>query len=185
MSRAGWIVERVSLEDVRRETAAAGQEAMIFYGARTCWWTHDPRHLGRLPGVIPCDPRGGVLLQTDDVQGFLEAAEKNVTHYGRHGLRAFMAAHHANTQVGEHDERRTCFETWEPYNRLLDELDARATQPPAPCFDCGRALKLQQRTDVDGNEAHVVKVWVCPDETCGAVWEDRKGSPCRIRSLWI
>jgi hypothetical protein len=112
----GTIRNRVTLEDVR-----AARPAMIFYGANTCWWTHDPNHLGRLPDSgLPCDPRGGVLFQTDDVEGFLRAAEEAPDHYGRHGLQAFVAAHHENCTMGDDDPTPWAFPTWDEYNDAID-----------------------------------------------------------------
>jgi hypothetical protein len=111
------IVEKVGIDQVLNSGAD-----MIFYGARTCWWTHDNRHLYKTDRDVPCDPRGGVLFQTDDVQGFLKTAEENIDRYGKHGMRAFMAAHHENCQVSESDDRPTCMETWQEYNDALDAM---------------------------------------------------------------
>lgn len=113
---SGYYNPKVTLADVR-----AAKPEMIFYSVNTCWWTHDPRHLCRHPTGLPCDPRGGMLMQTDKPERFLASAAKNPTHYGRHGLRAFEAAHHENVQVSESDVRATCFKEWEDYNRLIDE----------------------------------------------------------------
>jgi hypothetical protein len=132
---------------------------MIFYGANTCWWTHDPTHLGHTKPVeaeviasakmlrmnsstpdapldeylerarrvhttgLPCDPRGGVLFQTDDVKGFLDAAIANQEHYGKHRLRAFMAAHHSNCWLGINGQQHWCSPDWQDYNDALDRLD--------------------------------------------------------------
>lgn len=111
------IVEGITLAGVR-----AAKPDTIFYGAMTCWWTHDPVHLGRTADGhgLPCDPRGGVLFQTEDVEGFLRSAEENPDHYGRHGLRAFMAAHHLNCLYSEGDPRPWCMATWDEYNEALD-----------------------------------------------------------------
>lgn len=115
------IIERVTLEQVRE-----AKPAMIYYGANTCWWTHDPNHLSRTTGVgLPCDPRGGVLFETDDIEGFLKAAERNAQHYGRHGLRAFMAAHHLNCILSLSEPRPWCSPDWLEYNEALDALDQR------------------------------------------------------------
>lgn len=148
------IIERVSLEDIRR-----AKPAYIFYAARTCWWTHDPMHLSTLPSSeeeikryaetfrlnsstpdapldeyferarkaargLPCDPRGSVLFQTDNIEGFLMAAEDNADHYGKHGIRAFMAAHHSNCVISLTDLRPTSGREWQEYNDALDRLDA-------------------------------------------------------------
>ena len=111
-----YITKRVSLQDVRD-----AKPKMIYYGALTCWWTHDPYDLCHLTNGLPCDPRGGVLMQTDDIEGFLRSAEANPAHYGRHGLDAFMASHHKNCLVSLADVRSTCFETWDAYNDAIDE----------------------------------------------------------------
>ena len=155
------IVERVSMKDIRESGAR-----IIYYAARTCWWTHDLAHLSLLPPAaeaeegrvrefaenlrrqsgrvnapiedylpmarstlshrLPSDPRGSVLFETDDVQGFLNKAAENPAHYGRHGLRAFMAAHHSNCQRGLEDARPWSAESWDEYNAALDRLDQRA-----------------------------------------------------------
>lgn len=146
----------ITLEQIR-----AAKPTMIFYGANTCWWTHDPSHLGKTKSSemeirrtaehfrlnssdksgpiepfierarkahslgLPCDPRGGVLFQTDDVEGFLKAAESNATHYGRHGLRAFMAAHHLNCILSFNNCKPWCSPDWDDYNAAIDAYDAR------------------------------------------------------------
>jgi hypothetical protein len=150
-----WIVEQITFEQVRM-----AKPEMIFYGANTCWWTHDPRHLSQTPPAseaevrsiaetfrlnsdrkdapleeflerarrssahrLPCDPRGGMLFQTDDVEGFLNAAVQNATHYGKHELRAFMAAHHQNCILSLDNPRPWCAREWQSYNDALDRLD--------------------------------------------------------------
>lgn len=115
------IVENISMKDVRESGAEK-----IYYAANTCWWTHDPAHLGVLEGSgLPCDPRGSLLLETDDVQGFLNAAATNPEYYGRHGLRAFMAAHHQNCQLSLTNPRPWSEPMWDEYNDALDRLDER------------------------------------------------------------
>ncbi|MFH1603899.1 MAG: hypothetical protein ABIH03_08330 [Pseudomonadota bacterium] len=120
----GYYTNTIDLAEVR-----AAKPKTIYYGARTCWWTHDPRHLGRHRSGLPCDPRGGLLFETDDVEGFLRATEEEarkppeVCQYGKHRLRAFMAAHHLNCHVSATDWRSTCFTSWDDYNRILDEAD--------------------------------------------------------------
>ncbi len=120
----GYFTGKITIDEVRKQ-----KPAMIYYGAITCWWTHDVRHLCRIPedrqgAGLPCDPRGGVLLQTDDIDGFFKAAEDNPSHYGKHGIKAFEAAHHLNCTVSESDRRSTCFREWDDYNRILDESAA-------------------------------------------------------------
>lgn len=74
---------------------------------------------------LPCDPRGSVLFETDDVQGYLNKAAENPSHYGKHGLRAFMAAHHSNSQKSVDDPSPWCETEWAAYNEALDRLDER------------------------------------------------------------
>ena len=114
--KPGYFTNAITLEQVRE-----AKPEMIFYGALTCWWTHDPAHLGRLDNGIPCDPRGGVLMQTHKPEEFLMSAEEHPEHYGKHGLEAFMASHHLNCVLSAFDHTPTCFEGWDEYNRILDE----------------------------------------------------------------
>lgn len=127
------LIQRITLEVI-----LASKPRTIFYGANTCWWTHDPNHLGNTrdfpsrssrtsdetgPG-LPCDPRGGVLLQTDDVEGFLRSAQENADHYGPFGMDTFLAAHHLNcVAVQAHffgdTEAPWCFRTWDEYTTIL------------------------------------------------------------------
>ncbi len=123
------VLEMISLDDVR-----ADEPEMIFYGANTCWWTHDAEHVRenreKLRHQLPCDPRGGVLFQTEDIEGFLTAAEKNTERYGKHGLRAFMASHHQNSFLDNGSMRHWCEESWDDYNAALDKLDAALDEQP-------------------------------------------------------
>lgn len=153
--------ELITLNDVR-----AAKPAKIYYAARTCWWTHDPRHLSvtqsseaaitltaenyllnalspnskrtisecyerarkvHAPG-LPCDPRGSVLFETDNIEAFLTAAEENPARYGKHGLRAFVAAHHQNCFAALFYEKHWSETTWQHYNDALDRLDERMSQ---------------------------------------------------------
>ena len=59
-------------------------------------------------------------MRTDDVDGFIRAAEERPEAYGRHGLLAFLAAHNANCVVSAEDSRSTCLRTWDEYNAVLD-----------------------------------------------------------------
>lgn len=97
----------------------AMRPAMIFYATATCWWTANPDDLyHHQPSGLPCDPRGCTLFQTDDIEGFLQAAEGTPGHYGKHGLAAFILAYHGNVVTA--DGRPTSFRKWESYDRLLD-----------------------------------------------------------------
>src|SRR5262249_15436648 len=108
----------ITIADVRD-----AKPATIYYAANTCWWTHNPAHLGKLPDSgLPCDPRGSVLFQTEegDAERFPTSAEANLNHYGKHGLRAFMAAHHQNAHL---NGRPWSARRWDSYNAVLDRLD--------------------------------------------------------------
>lgn len=115
------ILTKVSLQDIQR-----ARPENIFYGATTCWWTHRREHLARHPKCgLPCDPRGGMLFETDDVDGFLNAAIESPNHYGEGGLDVFMAAHHENCVRTYPDHigwYPWCFRTWGEY------ADAMLTQ---------------------------------------------------------
>jgi hypothetical protein len=104
-----------SLDEIRK-----AKPEMVFYSARTCWWTTNPKDLGCGPDV-PLDPAGAPLFQTDDVEGFLASAEAEPEHYGRHGLEAFILAYHGN--VVSTDGLPRCSPHWEQYNKLLDALE--------------------------------------------------------------
>ena len=149
------IIEKITLEEILDL-----KPEMIYYAARTCWWTHDPKHLSILPPSesdiqrlaemfrlnsstpeasldeflerarnaacgLPCDPRGSVLFQTEHVEEFIQTAKNKSAHYGKHGIRAFLAAHHLNCVVGLFDMRSTSGTHWEEYNKALDRLDER------------------------------------------------------------
>jgi hypothetical protein len=124
----------VTLEQVR-----AANPKMIWYGANTCWWTHlaeDLREASRLGRqALPSDPRGGMLFETINVEAFLRAAEESPDHYGKHGLAAFMAAHHRNCLIGRAvtdsvivlatSARPWCMPTWQEYNEAIDATQRR------------------------------------------------------------
>jgi hypothetical protein len=114
------LIQKITLEEIR-----ASKPKRIFYGALTCWWTHDPAHLSNtrdfswLRGELPCDPRGAMLFETNDVEGFLKAAEEGAMHYGEFGVLTFLSAHHLNcihTEAGHWS-----FPAWEPYSAILKE----------------------------------------------------------------
>lgn len=65
---------------------------------------------------IPLDPLGSPLLQTDKPLECLMSVENNPEHFGDHGMDAFLLAHHQNCEG-------SIFREWEPYNRILDELN--------------------------------------------------------------
>jgi len=114
------LTHKTSLEDIK---AIAKHSDRLVYAAQTCWWKiGDPVYT--LPSNtsavgLPCGPRREMLLETDNPLEFIEAAEKNPDHYGKHGLDAFVAAYHGN--VVTRDGRPTSFEGWDKYNELIDE----------------------------------------------------------------
>jgi hypothetical protein len=115
------ILKEVTMAEVRQR---AHPYRMAFYGANTCWWTSSENDLYKKPGSgLPCDPRGGMLFQTSDgdLGKFLDSAQENVEHYGKHGIRAFLAAYHGVVIAANGNP--TCCESWKDYNDLLDELD--------------------------------------------------------------
>lgn len=105
--------------------ADAGKIAKIYCAVHTCWWTHDPTDLvTRVFSHLPVDPRGSVLLETDDPRKFLRGAESNPTHYGRHGVATFMASHAKNSRTyGPNGETQSWSESsWEAYAQALDRF---------------------------------------------------------------
>ena len=118
----GYILKAVTLSSVRE-----AKPEKIYYGVVSCWWTHCASDLCRNLGTgTICDPRGGVVQETSDVEGFLKAAEAGVGHklYGLYGLRTFEAAHHRNCVVAPDDLRSTCFQTWREYQEAIARTDA-------------------------------------------------------------
>jgi hypothetical protein len=143
------IEKNKTIEQVKADIAS-DPAAMIFYAVHSCWWTHNPKHLGKAsppkgitvngveiePHLIPVDPRGSVLMQTreGDALTFIENAEKDPSHYGKHGLSAFMAAHHENcfqalieTQFKRMgrvvlSKRNWSMDGWAQYNEAIDKL---------------------------------------------------------------
>ena len=112
--------EKVSLKEIK---TLARESGYLVYATQTCYWkVNSPVHQYP-PSVVPrlpCGPRGEMLLETDDPIGFIRAAEKNPAHYGRHGLRAFVAAYHGN--VTTEGGLPTSFESWDEYNKLIDSV---------------------------------------------------------------
>jgi len=113
-----------TLEEIRQT-----KPKTVFYSSKTCWWTTNPDDLCCAHGIpandcvhgdvggVPLDPAGAPLLLTYDVVGFLKDAEQNADRYGRHGIKAFVLAHHGN--VIERGLPR-CSTKWDSYNDLLD-----------------------------------------------------------------
>ena len=110
-----YIINRITLEDIKKSDPET-----IWYSFNTCWWTHRSADICTHPKHgLTCDPRGGMLLEIP-AKDFIDNAESNPSHYGKHGLDAFMASHNDNCVVSYDDHRSTCLQTWDEYNHLLD-----------------------------------------------------------------
>lgn len=99
--------------------------AFVVHGVHTPWWfvgDRLPYTVDGAPSGLPCDPRGGLLLQIDRPDGFrrfVEMAIDNPEHYGKHGLAALALAYHGNLVVAD-SGKPTCFRSWDEYNAMLD-----------------------------------------------------------------
>lgn len=118
---------------------------MIYYAARTTWWTHDladlhfidhHRHgalhltdkvIRRVPAghsalkYLPSDPRGSVLFQTENVLGFMQNAVDKSFAYGKHGIVAFWAAHAKNVFKRGTNEMWSA-KMWDDVSVVLDMM---------------------------------------------------------------
>ena len=113
------LTNRISLETIK---ALAGVSSRLVYAAQTCWWKVGDPIYKCSDSSLPCGPRGEMLLETDNPLGFIEQAEKNIQHYGKHGIRAFVAAYHENIVVA-HNCLPTSFNSWDKYNDIIDKHD--------------------------------------------------------------
>ena len=140
------IVKVTTLEDIRR-----ANPQKVYYSVNTCWWTHRQTDLRQEPtSGLPCDPRGGMVMERDNVEGFLKAAEENAEAYGRHGLDAFIAAHNDNCVVSPTDLRGTCLRTWDEYNELLDVVEPLPNELPTTHDQ--KVAMLREYTRLEVNE---------------------------------
>ena len=108
-------------DDILREaTVPDGRRAKtVFYAVGCCWWTSDPRDLGRTVSGLPACPHCGSVLLEGPLEAFIGIAQRTAPEfYGPHGIRALEAAHAANCQ-GQ------CHRGWDRYEPLLQ------TQVPA------------------------------------------------------
>ena len=112
------IEKEITLEFVR---TVIHKSKTVYYGAQTPWWTLSETDLYKQKSGLPCDPRRGVLFQTDKPLEFLASAEKNPNHYGQYGLRTFLLAYHGCVVVkdGPDAGQPTCLDTWEKYDQLI------------------------------------------------------------------
>lgn len=82
-------------------------------------------HLQRIDdSPIPLDPSGSPLLQIDDPIQWIEKADENPKHFGKHEIDALMKTHHQNSNGW-------CPSSWESVNQYLDrmkEFEAKAIQ---------------------------------------------------------
>lgn len=60
----------------------------------------------------PVDPSGAPLFQMEETDKWISEAEKKPDHFGEHGLKAFMRAHHQNCN-------NLCFPEWKFYNNII------------------------------------------------------------------
>ena len=121
-----YIINRITLEDIKQSMPET-----IWYSFATCWWTHRSVDICTHPkNDLPCDPRGGMLLQTS-AANFLTSAESDPSYYGKHGLDALMAAHNDNCVVSHNDNRSTCLKLWDEYNDLIDQQINAVNMPLA------------------------------------------------------
>ena len=107
---------KITLVEIRQKIRHNDKE--ICYSVHTCWWCLLDEHPGYSVRDLPCDPRGSVLLQSP-AKDFISIATNNPSHYGEHGLIAFMAAYHGN--VTTDNGKPTCFGNWDRYNELINE----------------------------------------------------------------
>lgn len=110
------IVESRTLAQIK---ALAKMSNRLVYGMQSCWWKVGSLIYTHHIGSLPCGPSGEMLLETDNPMGFIAAAENSVDHYGKHGLKAFVAAYHGN--LLDDNGTPTSFKTWQEYNDLIDK----------------------------------------------------------------
>jgi len=96
-------------------------EELVCYSTGSCWWCilrDNPYKY-----CLPTDPLGAVLLQAP-IKEFIDNANENTDHYGKHGIQAFWAAYHGvvltETQMGRWVP--TALTSWDEYNKLLDGM---------------------------------------------------------------
>jgi hypothetical protein len=111
------LIEQINWSTVKKMSDEI-PKARVVYGFSTCWWKiGDPCYQ---KNGLPCDPRGGVLMETT-LADFIESAERDTEKFGKHGLRTFMAAYHGNLVTADNGWP-TCFEKWEQYDELVDKI---------------------------------------------------------------
>lgn len=94
---------------------------------RTTWWSlYLPEYMPYTSSGLPCDPRGCMLFQGNFAE-YWNKVKVDASHFGKHGLRAFIAAFHGNIEVFTEDRgwRPTSLTTWDEVNALIDKEDAK------------------------------------------------------------
>ena len=72
----------------------------------------------------PLDPTGCTLFEMHNPKKWISGSEEKPTHFGRHGLKAFMLSHHRNSQYSTNESIQwNIFEGWEEYNKIIDKYD--------------------------------------------------------------
>ena len=65
-------------------------------------------------GSHPLDPSGSPLMMTEETNEWMDVAKQKPSHFGKHGLNAFMKSHHQNCN-------NKCHPEWGFYNKLIDD----------------------------------------------------------------
>jgi len=125
----------ISIEQIETELFQMGDDACIFHGLVSCWWTHRPSQISAygpngFSSAPICDPRGGVIRVENDWRVFLVQARspEALAKYGKHGIRTFLSAHHMNSY--EEDSYRPWAETdWSRYDKAIDRYDLKKANP--------------------------------------------------------
>ncbi|MES2004319.1 MAG: hypothetical protein V4450_07345 [Bacteroidota bacterium] len=71
------------------------------------------RNSAPMQSTVPLDPSGSPLYQMDDVEKWIRVAEEKPAHFGKHGLDAFVKAHHQNCEG-------IAFQSWDHVNQVID-----------------------------------------------------------------
>lgn len=123
MNNIGVIIENITFEELKTELKKQGG-GQVWYAVGTCWWTHKPEDVkARDKTGLPMCPRGSLLMMDEENKGvkFLEAAENNISHYGKLGLKTFMAAHNDNCRTYLERGEPWSFRDWSDYEFLINE----------------------------------------------------------------
>lgn len=102
-NRIDAILADPTVPDQRKEMIRAGHEQM-----------KSSEH------TIPTDPHGNPLYmftEKEKAERWISAAEEKPTHFGRHGIDAFIKTHHRNNEGFN-------LTTWDQVNNLIDGVGA-------------------------------------------------------------